>query len=49
MLNVLCFWFGALLAGLDSLILAAFAQMKLENPEQSANNKAKSRFHESIF
>lgn len=29
MLNVLCFWFGALLAGLDSLILAAFAQMKL--------------------
>ena len=28
MLNVLCFWFGALLAGLDSLILAVFAQMK---------------------
>ena len=34
MLNVLCFWFGALLAGLDSLILAAFAQMK-----QSVRNR----------
>jgi hypothetical protein len=27
----ICFWFGALLAGLDSLILAAFAQMKLSD------------------
>ena len=34
MLNVLCFWFGALLAGLDSLILAVFAQMK-----QSVRNR----------